>query len=82
MEHCRAKGVDIVRLALQFACDNEAIACTLVGSANPDNIKANIEHLEAPFDRELLAEVMEILEPIHNFNWTRGLPQHRDPILG
>jgi len=82
MEHCRAKGVDIVRLAIQFACDDERIACTLVGSANPENIKANIEHLEAPRDPELLAEVMEILQPIHNFNWTRGLPQHRDPILG
>jgi aryl-alcohol dehydrogenase-like predicted oxidoreductase len=82
MEYCRAKGVDIVKLALQFACDNEAIASTLVGSANPDNIRANIAYLEQPFDRELLAEVMEILEPIHNFNFTRGLPQNRDPILG
>ncbi len=82
VQHCDAKGVDIVRLALQFACDNEAIASTLVGSANPDNIRANIAHLEAPFDRELLAEVMEILAPIRNFNFTRGLPQHRDPILG
>jgi aryl-alcohol dehydrogenase-like predicted oxidoreductase len=82
MEHCRAKGVDIVQLALQFACDNEAIASTLVGSANPDNIRANIGYLEQTFDRELLAEVMEILDPIHNFNFTRGLPQNRDPILG
>ena len=82
MEHCRAKGVDIVKLALQFACDNEAIASTLVGSANPDNIRANIAYLEQPFDRELLAEVMEILKPIRNFNFTRGLPQNRDPILG
>lgn len=82
MEHCRSKGVDIVRLALQFSCDNEAISSTLVGSANPDNIRSNIAHIEAPFDRELLAEVMEILEPIHNFNFTRGLPQHRDTILG
>lgn len=82
MEHCRAKGVDIVKLALQFACDNEAIASTLVGSANPDNIRSNIAYLEQPFDRELLAEVMEILEPIRNFNFTRGLPQNRDPILG
>ncbi|QJE96821.1 aldo/keto reductase [Luteolibacter luteus] len=81
MEHCRSKGVDIVQLALQFACDNEAIASTLVGSANPDNIRANISYLDQPLDRELLAEVMEILEPIHNFNFTRGLPQHRDPIL-
>jgi len=82
MEHCRSRGVDIVQLALQFACDNGAIASTLVGSANPDNIRANIAYLDQPFDRDLLAEVMEILEPIHNFNFTRGLPQNRDPIIG
>ena len=45
-------------------------------------VRSNIGYLEQPFDRELLAEVMEILEPIHNFNFTRGLPQNRDPILG
>lgn len=81
VEHCNARGVDIVQLAVQFACDDERIASTLVGTANPQNIRDNIRYLSEPIDRQLLAEVLEILEPIRNHNFTRGLPQHRDPIL-
>jgi hypothetical protein len=28
------------------------------------------------------SEVLEILKPIHNHNFTRGLAQHRDSIIG
>jgi L-galactose dehydrogenase len=31
-------------------------------------------------DLELLSEVLEILKPIHNFNFTRGRPEHRETI--
>jgi len=79
VEHCNSKGVDIVKLAVQFSCMNPDIACTLVGTANPTNIRDNIGYVEEPIDEQLLAEVMEILEPIRNFTFTRGLPQHRDP---
>lgn len=80
-QHCRAKGVDIVKLAVQFSCANPDIATTLVGSANPQNIRENIACVDAPIDRQLLADVLEILKPIHNYNFTRGLPAHRDPLL-
>lgn len=79
VEHCDSKGVDIVKLAVQFCCINPDIASTLVGTANPNNIRDNIAYAEEPIDEQLLAEVMEILEPIRNFTFTRGLPQHRDP---
>ncbi|BCU78123.1 aldo/keto reductase [Luteolibacter sp. LG18] len=79
VDHCNAKGVDIVKLAVQFCCVNPDIATTLVGTANPANIRDNIAYVEEPIDEQLLAEVMEILEPIRNFTFTRGLPQHRDP---
>jgi L-galactose dehydrogenase len=81
VEHCQARGVDIVKLAVQFCCAHPDIATTLVGTANPKNIRDNIAYANEPLDETLLAEVMEILAPIHNHNFTRGLPQHRDPIL-
>jgi len=81
VRHCEQRGADIVKLAVQFCCANPDIATTLVGTANPANIRANIAYANEPIDEQLLAEVMEILAPIHNFNWTRGLPAHRDPIL-
>ena len=79
--HCRARGVDIVKLAVQFCCANPDLATTLVGTARPENIRANLAYVNEPLDEQLLAEVLEILQPIHNHNFTRGLPQHRDPIL-
>lgn len=81
VEHCRARGADIVRLAIGFCLAHPDIATTLVGTARPDNMRANLDHARAPLDESLLAEVLEILAPIHNHNFTRGLPEHRDPIL-
>jgi L-galactose dehydrogenase len=81
VEHCQARGADIVKLAVQFCAANPDIATTLVGTARPQNIRNNIAYVNEPMDEQLLAEVLEILAPIHNHNFTRGLPEHRDPIL-
>lgn len=82
VEHCRAKGVHIVRLAVQYCCASPDIATTLVGTASPNEIGENIAAANEPIDNDLLAEVLEILKPIHNYNFTRGLIQHRDAITG
>ena len=82
VERCQAKGVDIVKLAVQYACSHPDIATTLVGTAQPDAIRANIACVEEPMDEGLLTEVLEVLKPIHRFNFTRGRPEHRDPLLG
>lgn len=82
VEYCQAKGHDIVRLAVQYSCSHPGVATTLVGTARPKNIRDNIAHVEAPMDHALLAEVLEILRPIRNFNFTRGLEENRDPLIG
>ena len=82
VEHCKAKNTDIVKLAMQYACSHPDIATTLVSTAHPDNIRDNIAYVQEPMDEALLAEVLEILKPIHNFNFARGRPEHRDPIIG
>jgi L-galactose dehydrogenase len=78
---CRAAGVDIVKLAVQFAVANPAIATTLVGTASEAHIRKNVAYAEEPIDVALLAKVLEILQPIHNHNFTRGRPENRDPIV-
>ncbi len=80
-EYCAAKGVDITHVALQFACAHPAIDTTLVSTANPDNMRKNLHFLSTPVDSEIVRGVREILAPIHNANFTRGRPEHRDPIL-
>jgi len=81
IDYCRSVGADIVKLAIQFSIAHEGIATTLVGSANPDNIRRNIAYASEPVDQAVLTHVLELLRPIHNHNFTRGRPENRDPIL-
>ncbi len=81
VEFCRAEGVDIVKLAIQYAISHPGIATTLVGSANPDNLRKNVEYALAPIDHAMIAKVREILAPIHRHNFTRGRPENRDALI-
>ena len=81
VDYCRSVGADIVKLAVQFCVAHPGIATTLVGSANPENIRKNVAYAEAPIDFELMAKVLELLKPIQNHNFTRGRPENRDPIV-
>jgi L-galactose dehydrogenase len=76
--HCRSRGVDIAQLAIQFSVSNPDIATTLVGTANPRNIEKDIKWLESSLDQELLAEVLAILEPVHNRSWPSGRPENNE----
>lgn len=80
-EHCAAKGADITKLAVQYSTANDRIPTTLVSTANPDNIRKNIEWATEPIDEELLNEVLTILEPIHNRSWTSGRPEYNTNIV-
>jgi L-galactose dehydrogenase len=74
--YCSVRGTDISRLAVQFSTSNPSIATTLVGTASPENIEKNIRWVEEPIDEELLAEVLHILEPVHNMTWPSGRPEN------
>jgi aryl-alcohol dehydrogenase-like predicted oxidoreductase len=78
-EHCAGKGVDIAQLALQFSIANEDMATCVVGSASPENVRKWVEWSEQPIDETLLAEVLDILKPIHNWFYVEGLPENNDP---
>jgi len=73
---CKSKGKSIEELALQFAVANRDIATTLVGTADPVNMKKNIEAISRPLDQTLLAEVLAILKPVHNLTWPSGRPEN------
>jgi aryl-alcohol dehydrogenase-like predicted oxidoreductase len=75
-EHCRARGMPIAKLALQFALANPDIATTVAGSANPNNIRNWATWAAEPLDTELLAEVQAIFAPVKNIGHTEGLPEN------
>lgn len=79
-EHCAARGTDIAKLAVQYSTANERIPTTLVSTANPDNIRRNIEWAGEAMDEELLGEVLEILAPVHNRTWVSGMPEYNENL--
>lgn len=78
-DHCASRGVDIAKLALQFSLANQDFTTCVTGSANPDRVSQWVDWAEQPIDESLLAEVLEILKPIHNWHYTEGLPENNDP---
>jgi L-galactose dehydrogenase len=70
--YCREQGSDIAALAVQFAVMNPEIATTLVGTADPANLRKNVAWSDQPIDRVMLDAVQTILRPIKDQSWLVG----------
>ncbi|MFP6691377.1 MAG: aldo/keto reductase [Pirellulales bacterium] len=79
-KHCESQGVDIAQLAVQFSIANEDFATCVTGSANPERVSQWVDWAEQPMDEKLVAEVLEILEPIHNWFYIEGRSENNDPL--
>jgi aryl-alcohol dehydrogenase-like predicted oxidoreductase len=79
-EHCRKNGVDIAQLALQFSIANPRITTCITGSADPRRIQQWSEWIEQPLDEQLVAEVLSILAPVHNWHHIEGRPENNDGV--
>ena len=75
-EHCQTQGVDIAKLALQFAVRNPDMATCIAGSASPKRIAQWAEWLDEPYDEGLAAEVQKIFEPVKNIGHLEGLVEN------
>ena len=69
---CRERGASATDLALQFALANPGIHTTLVGTASPANMAANLRCVGAAPDAELLADARRLLAPVMNRSWPSG----------
>jgi aryl-alcohol dehydrogenase-like predicted oxidoreductase len=79
-EHCERQGVDIAQLALQFSIAHPELTTCVVGSANPENVKQWAHWASQPLDLALVAQVRQILAPIHNWFYIEGRPENNDPL--
>lgn len=73
---CRDRGTDIAKLAVQYSVACADIATTVVGTASAENIRNNIAWCQQPLDRDLLRDVLAILQNIHNQTWPSGRPEN------
>ncbi len=61
-EYCESVGYPIEKLAMQYSTSNNPrITTTLFSSANPVNVKKNIDWVGEPLDEQLVAKVREII---------------------
>jgi len=74
VEHCDRHGVDIASLAIRFCVENSEITTTVAGTANPANMANILRWIKEPPERQLLADVQQILEPAKNVLWSVGRP--------
>ena len=70
--YCTEKGYPIEKLAIQYAVSNERIAGTLFSSANPENVKRNIEWANEEPDWQLVKEVQEIIGDQKRVSWANS----------
>lgn len=68
-EYCKQQGYAIEKLALQYSVSNPRIASTLFSSANPDNVRRNIEWASTEPDWELVKKVQEIIGDQKRVTW-------------
>ena len=68
-EFCREKGYPIEKLAVQYSVSCPRIASTLFSSANPDNVRRNIEWANEEPDWDLVREVKEIIGEQQRVTW-------------
>ncbi|MEM9941073.1 MAG: aldo/keto reductase [Planctomycetota bacterium] len=79
-DHCTQAGVDIAKLALQFSIAHPDMTTCVTGSANPKRVQQWCDWINDPMDEQLVAEVREILKPIHNWFYVECRPENSDPI--
>ena len=63
-ELCRDRGADIAFLGMQFCFAEERIPSTITGTARKEELDVNLRAMTEPIDRQLLAEVEEMLAPV------------------
>ncbi|MGB7346729.1 MAG: aldo/keto reductase [Pirellulaceae bacterium] len=77
-KHCQDAGSDIAKIALQYSVANDDFASCVSGSASPERVSQWCDWLDEPMDETLVAEVKEILKPIHNWVYVEGRPENND----
>lgn len=71
-QYCNEKGYPIERLAVQFSVSNPRIASTLFSSANPANVRRNIQWANENLDWNLVNEVKAIIGQQQRVTWANS----------
>ncbi|MBQ7181775.1 MAG: aldo/keto reductase [Bacteroidaceae bacterium] len=67
--YCKQQGYPIEKLAMQFAVSNPRIPTTLFSSANPDNVRRNLQFVSEPIDWDLVQKVQQVIGEQQRVTW-------------
>lgn len=71
-QYCNDKHYPIEKLAVQFSVSNPRIASTLFSSANPENVRRNIQWANEEPDWDLVREVKAIIGNQQRVTWANS----------
>ena len=71
-QYCENKGYAIERLAIQYSVSNPHIAGTLFSSANPENVKQNVEWANEEPNWQLVKDVQDIIGEQKRVSWANS----------
>jgi L-galactose dehydrogenase len=71
-ELCRWRGASLAFLGMQYCLQEARVPTTISGAARAREIEANVRAMETPIDRQLLAEVLAVFEPVKDVTWASG----------
>ena len=77
-DHCRSRGTELAKLALQYSVAHPGFASCVTGSANPQRVRQWLQWIEEPLDTALVDEVKQLLKPVHNWVYCEGRPENND----
>jgi L-galactose dehydrogenase len=77
-KYCVENGLELAKLALQFAISNADVASTLVGAAAPEVVEQNVEWAAEMPDIRAIAAVQQILSSVTDPTWASGRPENSD----
>ncbi len=75
---CRARGLDLARVALQFSAANPRIHTVVVGASSEREVLANAAAVEEAPDEGALKALEEIFAPVRDLTWPSGRPENQD----
>eukprot|EP00899_Mesostigma_viride_P018432 jgi/Mesvir1/26590/Mv17777-RA.1 len=80
---CRDAGASISKLALMYSLHHADVATTLVGMSSREMVEQNVAtameaaaHGFALPEGGVMAQVMALLQPVHNVTWASGLAEN------
>ncbi len=60
----KESGFSMAEIAIKWILENPAITCTLVGSRNISELKANVKAIHGPLNKEIKAELDRVTLPV------------------